>query len=43
MEFMGYLAVPAFVFALSAISITSRLKERIKKLEIELDELKENN
>ncbi|MFO7815412.1 MAG: hypothetical protein R6V14_06725 [Halanaerobiales bacterium] len=40
MEFMGYLAAPAFVFALAAIAQATKLKDRINKLEDEIKELK---
>lgn len=40
MEFMGYLAAPAFVFALAAIALATKLKDRINKLEDEIKELK---
>lgn len=43
MEFMGYLAAPAFVFALMAIAQFTKLKDRIDKLEKEIAELKELN
>lgn len=41
MEFMAYLAAPAFVFALAAIAQATKLKDRIDKLEKEIIELKE--
>ena len=40
MEFMGYLALPAFVFALSALSQASKLKDRVTELEKELKKIK---
>ncbi|MCF8000875.1 MAG: hypothetical protein K9K76_03355 [Halanaerobiales bacterium] len=40
MEFLGFLAAPAFVFALAAIAQTNKFKDRINKLEEEIEELK---
>lgn len=40
MDFLAFLALPAFVFALSAISTSSNLKKRVDQLEEELSEFK---
>jgi hypothetical protein len=39
-EFLGYMAPIAFVFALSAISQVSMLKEEIEQLKKDLEKLK---
>jgi len=39
MEFVGFLALPAFVFALSALSQAGKLKDRVTELEKELQKL----
>ncbi len=39
MEFMGYLALPAFVFALAALAQANNLKKKIDQLEKELSQL----
>ena len=39
MEFMGYLALPAFVFALAALGQANKLKERVDQLETKLRQI----
>lgn len=39
MEFIGFLALPAFVFALSALSQVSKLKDMVTELEREFKKL----
>ena len=39
MEFVGFLALPAFVFSLSALSQASKLKDRVTELEKELQKI----
>jgi len=39
MEFMGYLALPAFVFALAALAQANNLKKKIDQIEKELSQL----
>lgn len=40
MEFLGYLAPIAFVFALSAVSQVSTLKKEVEQLKKDIEKLK---
>lgn len=41
MEYLGYMAPVAFVFAISAVSQISSLKKEVGKLKAEIEELKQ--
>lgn len=42
MEYVGYLAPVAFVFALAALSQVGALKKEVEQLKVELERLKKD-